>query len=560
MGEKLRVGHLDADHRSEKSDILPRAFVMTQAIEDAFDDGVCFVCGRKGAGKTAIAEMLISDMDGRGTPRFEASIVLREADYRELHDVLFNELTYCHATEHGFALELETLYVHLWEYILDLLACRLALELPADSKGDRSERTIIGAYVKELWDDGEQSAPDVAAQQVLRAMTQASESRLPLTALAYSIKMLRSHPVHRSALAAALSLLGAASAVVVIDTLESYDVADGAIYPLRGMCRAVKQHHSSDLGAALTVKCLLPAEMTDGLFRENLAKFHEVSAYVLWTYSDLLELLARRWALLLARRGMTAAAVALDAVVTGAETAKGSRSAYWRDNFWATYFPMLVTNKYGWQEDACAYLLRHTQKRPREVISCLNHILKYTALSGEFPNVSEESLVKGIHDPDNLYQLLSDNLAVFNLPRTEKNVTEVASDIMAGEHVVFSGKDFSRFAKRAMSLLSTEVTSDSPAFAQNLLLRSGLVGRVRPASDTDPARQWRSPGADVDSRYYVAEFEYLVPGYVAVNDACLCAVHPVLGDRLGLRQADGDTGVVYPLPESDDLVRELTGD
>ena len=76
-------------------------------------------------------------------------------------------------------------------------------------------------------------------------------------------------------------------------------------------------------------------------------------------------------------------------------------------------------------------------------------------------------------------------------------------------------------------------------------------------SGKDWAHSWIEPGESKSCRYYVTEFEYLIPGYVAINDESLCAVHPVLSNRLGLRAPDGDAGVVYPLPEPGDFVARL---
>lgn len=550
------IGYLVAEHREEREKFLPQAFVLTRAIERSIEDkDICFVCGRKGAGKTAVAEMLPSYKANDQTV-FDASIPIVEENFKELHTTFFDDIAFFTDYKEGFGSQLETCYYHLWRYILDLATFQAALNLPNISEDFPAEATILGRYMKED-DKIDQCPTDVATVKAMDILSDAKESATPLTKLTLSCKQLRSTGIHKSASEAAMKIFTTHRAVLTIDTMESYDLTDYRIYPMRGLCRAVKEFQTGQAYRGISVKCFLPAEMTDDLFKENLAKYNEFAEYLLWSYSDLLEFMARRFVLLLRDKDKGTEADQLLNRINSERPLNLSRNDFWRKNFWQQFFPETTPNHFGWPEDSCAYLLRHTQKRPREVISCMNSVIQQAIDRKEFPKISTTSLHEGIHDENNMYQLLSDNLAVFNLPRHQKLLSDMAAQLLIGECTVFSGAHFSQFSRRALSILSTENHIDRAEYAQNLMLRSGLVGRVRPHSKEEPAHIWESADGQ-KCKYYVSEFEYLIPGHVVINENSICAVHPILSDRLGLKPPSGDTGIVYPLPETDDLVRELS--
>ena len=189
----------------------------------------------------------------------------------------------------------------------------------------------------------------------------------------------------------------------------------------------------------------------------------------------------------------------------------------------------------------------------------MNYVLSHAISNQSFSGISEEHLREGIHDPDNLHQLLTDNLAVYSYPPWDRQISVMAQKILADECSVFSGRELNAFARRAKDSLIAFDPVDRPKEAARLLIHSGLVGRVRPYSDDEPGRVFKDKRTNKYCKYYVTEFEYLVPGQVVVNDASLCAVHPILADHLGLKPREGDEGIVYPIPENIDLVDELTG-
>ena len=553
------LGYLTAESSEEKENFLPRTFTMTESIKKALGPNVCFVCGRKGAGKTAIAEMTKFLTTEVGDKLFSCSIGITEEDYQEFHNVFFQELEQIAIgkKEESIARNLEQCYYYLWRYILDLMTFQAALNVPNLSVDYTTEIEVIQSYMA---DKIVRSASDHAMILAADILMTSQQTATPLTYFTIACKNLRYTTSHINAERAAQAIFRIYTAAVTIDTMEQYDLTNYRIYPLRGLCHAVKEYQTERKYNKVALKCFLPAELTDRLFRDNLAKYNEFASYIRWSYSDLIEFMARRYYLFLSTNQDKPSIDLVNKIkplIEHAGKAGNSHHDYWFTNFWLQICPEKIKNKFGWPENSCAYLIRHTQKRPREIMSCMNFVIDYSITRGEFPKISEQTLHDGIHDDNNIYQLLSDNLSIFNLPRREESVAQIASELIADESTIFSGAHFSRFAKRALAILSTEDNIDRADFAKTILLRSGLVGRIRPYSPDEPAHIWVEPEGGAQCKYYITEFEYLMPGYVSINENSLCAVHPILSDRLSLRPPLGDRGIVYPLPESADLITQL---
>lgn len=549
------LGYLDANDSREKQWLnKPDSFVATRSIRRALDPDRPFVCGRRGAGKSAIAYELRNVRED-GSRVFDTYLYIPREDYDVLQNALVGDICTHARLSHSQPRQLEGYFFYIWSYLLDLAMFRCAEQLSERGLIDDTRLAPIKAFLAANSAPGSSPA-DEARDRTVSCMGEiGSDCGAPITAFSSALKRLKRQPGFPEAHEAAAEAFKQIRGVVAIDTLERY-VVDDAYYleAWRGMCRAIKEFQSSGEHGKLCVKCFLPAELTHHLFSENLAKFNDFAVYLQWSYAELLELLARRYVAFLSELAdNTEGSDALKHAIEQSRDRKAeTRSSFWRANFWTRFFPERVENAYGWTEDSAAYIIRHTQKRPRELLSCMNSILDRSIEREEGTTVAVTTLISGLHDPDNLHQLLTDNLSIFDLPRQTDGVIaihEVAADMFANESALFSGKELREFSQRAFSALTRDDRS-ADELGIEMALRSGLIGSV-----LLPPREWPATEEGKTCKYYCTQFEYCVPQRVRVNDQSLCAVHPILGDHLHLKDPKG--GVVYPVPESDDLVTQL---
>ena len=551
---KHYLGYLDATQEEEQKHYLPHTFVKTKATMRALDDDICFVCGRRGAGKSAVVTMLNRLKDSEGKIYFKSTRGIYEEDYQVLHVIFLQELYAIIGHGENVNSNLELCFFGMWSLILDLFAMQTIVDV-TNSNDDCNK---VEAYLRQI-ECSDCNPIDFVTNKAMNIIKEANNKALLLTSLALYFRQFRNNRQHKDMLGVVSDLTVDCKIALFIDTMEKYDISDFKIYPLRGLCLAVKEFVTKKRFSNIQIKCCLPAEVTNELFQKNLAKFHESSVFLHWSSSDLLEFLAKRFYLYLEKENNSnykeLAKEIYDCI--NRKEISGSKNKYWFVNFWTKIAVGRIFNKFNSPENSCTYLIRHTQKRPREVLSCMNYILEYSIERKQFPFLSEKTIVNGIHDGDNLWQLLTDNLSIFHFPKVDKNIFDLASTLLADEKIVFEGKEYSRFSKRALSKLSGIDVTDKASYAKNLLIRSGLVGRVIQYSKQKPAHEWNDPETQLPCKYYVTEFEYLVPEKVIITEESFCAVHPMLGDKLKLTNDDGDIGVVYPIPEKDDINVEL---
>lgn len=555
------LGYLDATQHEEQKKFLPNAFVLTQKIKRALAYDICFVCGRKGSGKSAVATMLSRLRRLNHDTEFKACGTLSEYEFGFLYKSLLTDLHTFSKQKAEINSSLEECYFEIWSYIIDLMTLLTVLQIKKDTDQYIVEFNIITQYLNKLNDqitfDEASEVLNFVLDKCFKAFEEFKNSVSPLSNLTHTFRKLRTTKEHKTALNALDAITENNHIAITIDTMEKYDISEFKLYPFRGLCLAVKHYVTTRKNKSIHIKCCLPAEMTDDLFQENLAKFNAVSVYLTWSYSELLEFFAKRYCFFLQENYPDHPLTGQLCEIAFSPTQKGGSNRYWHKSFWSLFGSPAVRNKFNSPENTCAYIIRHTQKRPREFLSCMNFILEYAIKYDELPKISEKSVVEGLHDEHNIWQLLSDNLAIFTLPKTDKSIVQIASSILVDEKVTFEGKEFNRFAKRTISELSSTEIIDKLTFSKNLLLRSGLVGRIIPYNNKSLGHSWIDQETGQPCKYYVTEFEYLTPGQVEITEESMCAVHPMLSDKLKLFNHENDIGVVYPIPEDDDLTEKL---
>jgi len=543
------LGYLDANNRHEREDLLLDNFVLTESIRQALKDEYPFVCGRKGSGKSAVGHHLERRAD------FEGRTWIHTEHYEQLHAELLSTIR---ATESMMLCTDEDLcswFYRLWSYILHLAVLRTCTDLEPRDRSEREHRARVREYLASLG-AGPVHPAKLAIRRAGALLRRCARSETAILEFSQGLDAFLESDGFPEARASAAALLRDRRALVIIDTLEQYNLSSRRIFAFRGMVRAVKEVFEQGEYRRLTLKCFLPIEMTEAVFTENSAKYKDLATVLEWSYAELLELIARRYATFLARRSPAPVQALGRSIHRAIEKLRREGNAgnhAWRREVWQLFGPRRVTNGMGWSEDGLAYLLRHTQKRPREVLGCGNHVVEAGIRTPAFPQLDEAALRTGLHAPENLDTLLSDSLAVFSLPHHAESATDLIRRMLSNEPRIFPGKDLRRILKRAFSRGPLESTSGSVSLGEieGVLLRSGLLGVVEM-----PAQEWRDDAGHAH-RYYRTRFEYCIPGLVQANERSVLAMHPMLADALEARFGSFDPGVVYHLPEPQDLVLEL---
>lgn len=195
-----------------------------------------------------------------------------------------------------------------------------------------------------------------------------------------------------------------------------------------------------------------------------------------------------------------------------------------RAKFRDPFFGATLVNRYGRQEATFAYILRHTQLRPRQVILLCNQIAR--ACNGRMScPVTADVMLSTV-------RLQAKELAseVINAYSSNYDNLGGIADAMAGSPVKFKGKHLDKVAPRTASLWPDH--EHSSLKFRKMVTELGIVGRVRKV--------------DEHSKVVEADFEYAVnqPLSLQVDDDCV--VDPMFYRRLRIDSGDGFTVLPFP--------------
>jgi hypothetical protein len=180
---------------------------------------------------------------------------------------------------------------------------------------------------------------------------------------------------------------------------------------------------------------------------------------------------------------------------------------------WKPYFGDYITNGLGLHEQTFAYVLRHTQMRPRQLILLCNAIAARAIKAGRYPTFSEEDIRRGVGDAEG--DLASEIINSFS--SVYSNVSTIVDALMRMP-MQFAGNELDKRASQSAS--EWPPGTYSPARFRRLVAELGIVGRVR--------RENTKAG------YIDADFEYSLQDRLPLTHRDTCVIHPMFYQRLNV--------------------------
>lgn len=279
-----------------------------------------------------------------------------------------------------------------------------------------------------------------------------------------------------------------------------------------------------------------------GYISSGVIKDFSNATWLYWHASELLSVCSKRFVVFLNLYG-----------IPGGERLNLGKLQDRRESrdFLASFFPPSITSSSGAQEEPIAYLLRHTQLIPRQLVAILNQVYKESQSNGSYTGkdkgalFSEHALRNGVERKIN--EITDDIITGYREKYPKLQI--VLDAIVPNLPLYFSDPDMdSQFPRHVKALHSrfpqiVEYAPDSTSLLHTLL-DVGIVGRV----------------IDETANYVRAEFAYTIPsrdvGYSAEKDR-FC-FHPVFAKRFRCIYDRDIHKPVYPIgtdPEVDELVK-----
>lgn len=304
-----------------------------------------------------------------------------------------------------------------------------------------------------------------------------------------------------------LRFLGSNSLVVLIDSLEDYKLGNPVFRAIiAGLLPAL--YMFSDGRPNVAIKCFFPAE-SFGAIRscsKNNTKDFENIAVLQWTAGELHALLCRR--LMVFYRLYDPSNKAKVPVNTDGRLMK---------EFWQSHFPAVVTNQhFDVPEDPTAYIFRHSQLLPRQLILIGNAIAGIHGKILTHRQFSSESVRNGVRSAERDIATEVFNAFAIAHPDCEK----LASQYLRNFEAVVSLSDVDRVRSR-LNQAHFPLYRDEHDRLLRMLVEVGVFGRHCQKLDTD--------------RYGRAVYQYYLPRDLMINDDDQLLAHPIFVESYGMR-------------------------
>ena len=528
--EDYSLGNLEAWEQEER-DNLPINFLSIKQYSLIADSDNIFLCGRRGTGKSAIALML----EMKEPYKYKCSIPGESQNYGQYLRIVKQLSNRWDINEN---IDLRHTIRCLWQWVLPVLAMQVVLCKSKNLPKIFNEVKIIKAYFNTL------PAPLYEKSTIghlLGNIFQEANNILNkegVVAFDTYLLNLTGTREFNSAIEATHNIVKDNKIFLVIDTIESYKIFDPFMTEsFQGILDAITSLCGDSKVRFITLKLFIPAEMFEPIFEKYPGKVSSRAVFMRWRAQDLTSILARRFLNVLSR---TEAVPSSDInkyneLIKNAYDRNDGRLL--RKEFWynTKFMPKYITNRMGNNEDSFAYMLRHTQRRPRDMIAMLQSIINVSREIKEFPFISEQSLYKGIHNK----QLLSHIVAEALTPYEGK----IPAKLMSGSRSIFynrptimSGHELKKFSNELYSIAPLDTID--PADFLSILVKCGIIGLIDESE--------KGYGKEI---YIKAKFDYIHHETIAISDRLTYCLHPAVADLFQMKPPEQLMSAIYPYPD-----------
>jgi hypothetical protein len=458
-------------------------FDETPFNDVAIDDDTYLIIGRRGSGKTALAQYF--SFQKRMT-----NPICIEVRKPEMYQQVLSEISKRTSESRVIAV------AHLkrvWEFVIwSLIVEAIKDDAPEVAKTHRLEaRTeMVSHYVADLieylmglFNEDDKGTGGTSLERIVDA------AGLNLAKQA-ALKMAKQRPL-----------------IIAIDTLEQYDIENESLMnALAALIEYASEFNLKYAPQSIHLKVFVSGEVFQHMKEAvllNLSKAVRNPVYLLWRPRDLLRLIGWRFYRHLEESNLWVAK---------------STKIDWEDvddvleKVWRPHFGSSLKNAINIEEDTWPYILRHTQMRPRQLILICNSIAKLAIQDDTFPHFRDDHIINGIKDAelDLASEILNSFSAIY--PRVESIVTALMKIPK-----IFHGNELD---KRASQSAAEWPDKYSPSLFKQLVAELGIVGRVTRGTK--------------DTEYIDADFEYASTERLLLTHRDTCVIHPMFYRKLNV--------------------------
>jgi len=520
---------------NENPERTVRRFVHMETYDELRNPHSLFLFGRRGTGKTTYLNMLASEISRGEVGHYATSVILQSQPLILGIAAQIRSSALAHLPE----AELADALIPVWKWIITVAAMHATLGTQEPLATEPVEIKQLRVFVDTVVSTSELSLTDGIRDRMHDLLHQALSDRPASggTGSAFrNINLFFRSELFSRAAATIDALMRRRPCLVLLDAGDVYAVRDpvpkAAITALIA-CLTELAVQRERIG--VIAKAAFPSEILPHVYPSNRGKMEGRIVIINWAYRDLVALIAKRFT----------------SIGNGASHEKGDQEKRHLDDpasaqaLIYSCFPAAIETRVGIAFDTLAYIIRHTQRTPRQVIMLMNGILTHARSTGWKPGaaiVEHQTIVKGVHIY--LGHLVNDSIDMHR--SMYDRLDQIVQGTLSQQECYFRSEALGKmvkevsFLRHSLDLERTDVI--------RVLFEIGVLGI---AQEAHALQQQERP------RFLLqALFEYQVKQALSPGPGGLCVVHPMFYEWLGTRV---DTGTfVYPMAFETEERRILT--
>jgi hypothetical protein len=519
-------------------------FIHTESYDILKADDSIFLFGRRGTGKTALLHMLQYDVKNGNVNNYSyVKIVEEESLYHDFALML-----------RGSSLGQLPKYdlVHMmrnkWIWALKVSAMIAVLEGNSDAENakenkiDPKDLKIIEDY---LAGQGLTRKNASAVKRFVDAFVDELEKvdYTPLNIATGVARVTRRliTPEYELAEDALTNILSRNSkCYILIDSIKYFNFKDDVYSAIAsGLISAALDLYTKRECFHILAKVAFPSELYPFLDPENREHMDGRNLFILWKFHDLVNLIAKRFWYIKYKDSFP-------------DTYNQFDDYELSLNFVNSILPKSVISENGFEFDTFPYIVRHTQRKPRQLISILNLIITLHGIK----NKTEFSMFKGKLNPNVIVEgthaaldgLVTGCFHTYN--QIVEDAEELCKRILSNMPISFSYSELDSHIKEASALRDKRGLTNHDL--RKLLINSGAIGIKTDEADYKKAS---------DKKILYVQFEYQVKNTVPFSSTSEFVMHPMFIQELGAKiDMSNNNQFIYPEPADDsekDIIKAM---
>ena len=479
---------------------LSKLFLKTETYGNATENHILYVFGRRGSGKSAIALMLNTFIKKRTTGDYRFSFLL-EKD-QSFHDL---SITFRFSPLADLPTQdMEYVLTNHWINIIEIGAMNAVIEDSQIKDSHPDEFKIIEQYLLE--DNKINISPIKGLVKIIEEEFDKVDSAITKSAAAISRIMSRINSVeHKDAKDAMQKILHSeGKALIMIDTIDEYGLDDKIsatiVSALIEACRIFYMHGKE---YNIYTKVFFPTEIYAHLGVSNTGKMEGRHIFIHWKFHDLLKFIFIRYCWVLEKNKIALPEQYKKIIKQDKEKI--------REMFYSKYFPEKILNEIGEEEDTFSYIIRYTQKKPRQIIDILNSIIFIAFRIESIDAITNKCVEIGVRT--GVPMLINDSFTVYN--EIFPYAAQLTKKCLFKANSIFSESELDIYLKIVSGIKNIyNLSSDD---IKKMLTEIGILGIIKEQSELKRVHKF----------IYKTVFEYQIKGTVNINPRVKIAIHPM---------------------------------